>query len=154
MRVLLLNQAFYPDVVATAQYTSELACALVERGHEVTVIASARAYDSPEVRYPSSEVWSGVHIQQIWCTGFGKAAKWRRIVDFATYSISLLGRLLFVRRADVVVALTSPPWLSFLGAILVKARGGRLVYWVMDLNPDAAIAAGFLQESSAPARAL
>jgi len=43
MKFLLLNQTFYPDVMATSQYLSELAVRLVERGHEVTVITSRRA---------------------------------------------------------------------------------------------------------------
>ena len=48
MRITLINQAFYPDVVATGQYLTDFALALVERGHEVTVISSRRAYDVPE----------------------------------------------------------------------------------------------------------
>ena len=151
MRVLLLNQAFHPDVVSTAQHTTDLALALVERGHEVTVIASTRAYDSPSTRYPLQETWKGIEIRRIWATGFGKGAKWRRLADFSSFSLSCAGRLFRTRRHDVVVALTSPPWISFLAALLVRARGGRLVYWVMDLNPDAAIAAGWLKPSSAAA---
>lgn len=62
MRILLLNQAFYPDVVATAQHAADLAARLVEYGHEVTAIASRRAYDQPRDRFPASETWAGVRI--------------------------------------------------------------------------------------------
>ena len=154
MRVLLLNQAFYPDVVSTAQHTTDLALALAERGHEVTVIASTRAYDSPSTRYSLEETWNGIEIRRIWATGFGKKTKWGRVADFASFSLSCVWRLLWTRRQDVVVALTSPPWISFLAALLVRARGGRLVYWVMDLNPDAAIAAGWLKPGSVAANIL
>jgi len=47
LKILLLNQVFYPDVVATAQYLTELAAALRERGHAVTVVSSRRAYEHP-----------------------------------------------------------------------------------------------------------
>jgi colanic acid biosynthesis glycosyl transferase WcaI len=47
-------------------------------------------------------------------------------------------------RFDVVVALTSPPLISFLAALFVKLKGGKFCFWVMDLNPDEAIAAGWL----------
>ena len=40
MKFLLLNQTFYPDVVSTAQHLADLAVGLVERGHEVTVVAT------------------------------------------------------------------------------------------------------------------
>jgi colanic acid biosynthesis glycosyl transferase WcaI len=59
-----------------------------------------------------------------------------------------------LKRFDVVVALTSPPLISFLAALFVKLKGGRFCFWVMDLNPDEAIAAGWLHESSFVARLL
>jgi predicted nucleotidyltransferase len=52
MTVLLLNQAFHPDVVASGQYLMEIALRLVERGHEVTVVTNRRAYDHPERLFP------------------------------------------------------------------------------------------------------
>ena len=60
-------------------------------------------------------------------------------------------RLLTLGRFDLVVALTSPPLISFLAALFVKLKGGSLCFWVMDLNPDEAIAAGWLDERSATA---
>jgi hypothetical protein len=45
MKVLLLNQCFYPDVVATSQHLTDLAIELVKSGHQVTVLASRRGYD-------------------------------------------------------------------------------------------------------------
>ena len=63
-------------------------------------------------------------------------------------------RLLALRRFDLVVALTSPPLISFLAALFVKLKGGSLCFWVMDLNPDEAIAAGWLDERSATASLL
>ena len=55
MRILLLNQCFYPDVVSTAQHLTDLAVALAERGHSVTVVASRRGYDNPSKRFPACE---------------------------------------------------------------------------------------------------
>ena len=40
MRVLLLNQFFWPDSSATSQLLTDLARALVAEGHEVTAISS------------------------------------------------------------------------------------------------------------------
>jgi glycosyltransferase involved in cell wall biosynthesis len=62
--------------------------------------------------------------------------------------------LLTLRRFDVVVALTSPPLISFLAALFVKLKGGSFCFWVMDLNPDEAIAAGWLYEKSLTSRVL
>ncbi len=57
-------------------------------------------------------------------------------------------------RYDVVVALTSPPLISFLGSLFVKLKGGEFFFWVMDLNPDEAVAAGWLKQGSLMTRTL
>jgi glycosyltransferase involved in cell wall biosynthesis len=51
-------------------------------------------------------------------------------------------------KQDVVVAMTSPPLVSFIGAWFARLRGGRFYYWIMDLNPDEALAAGWLRPGS------
>jgi len=154
MKILLLNQCFYPDVVSTAQHASDLVAALAERGHEVTVVASTRAYDHPDVKFPSHEDWRGAHILRVPSLNLGKTAKWRRAANFASFFLTCMLRLLFMPRQDVVMALTSPPLISFLGALFAKLKGGQFVFWVMDLNPDEAVAAGWLSEHSAATRVL
>ncbi|MGA3087530.1 MAG: glycosyltransferase family 4 protein [Terriglobales bacterium] len=154
MKILILNQAFYPDVVSTAQHASDLAKALTETRHEVTVICSSRGYDDPGVRFPKRETWNAVNIIRVRSTGFGKASKWRRATDFATFMASCAARLWLLPRCDVIVAMTSPPLISFLASLAVPRRAGNLVFWSMDLNPDEAIAAGWLREQSIAARLL
>ncbi|HEY5909675.1 MAG TPA: glycosyltransferase family 4 protein, partial [Verrucomicrobiae bacterium] len=154
MRFLFINQAFYPDVMATGQYLADVAVALAGRGHEVTVIASRRGYDDPQRMFPKEEMWRGVRVLRVGSTGFGKAAKWRRAADFGSFLVLCVLRLARLPRADVIVALTSPPLISFVGAWLARLRGSRFVYWVMDLNPDEAIAAGWLRAGSLAARLL
>lgn len=148
MKFLLLNQTFYPDVMATGQYLQEVALDLVERGHEVTVITSQRAYDHPETGFPKSETWRGIRIYRVGSTAFGKTAKWRRATDFATFILCCSARLAVLPRPDAIVALTSPPLIAFVGACLAKLRRCRFFYWVMDFNPDEAVAAGWLRSDS------
>jgi len=154
LNILLLNQAFYPDVVATAQYASDLAGQLVERGHTVTVIASRRGYADPSLTFPWSETWRGVRILRCPASGFGKAARWRRALDFASFFVACAARAAVLSRFDAVVALTSPPMVSALGVVVARMNGARFIYWVMDLNPDEAIAAGWLKPTSRVTRAL
>ncbi|MFM7281835.1 MAG: glycosyltransferase, partial [Planctomycetia bacterium] len=44
LRVLLVNQVFWPDVAATAQHGHDLARSLVGHGHQVTALASRSIY--------------------------------------------------------------------------------------------------------------
>ena len=154
MKVLLLNQCFYPDVMATAQQLTDLAVGLVQEGHSVTVIASDRGYDDPTQRFARRETWNGVKIIRISSLTLGKQKRWHRAANFASFLANCAFRLLLSPRFDVVVALTSPPLISFLGALFVRLKGGKFFFWVMELNPDEAIAAGWLKPDSLVARVL
>ncbi|HEV8371334.1 MAG TPA: glycosyltransferase family 4 protein [Pyrinomonadaceae bacterium] len=154
MRFLLLNQCFYPDVVSTAQHLSDLAKELAARGHDVTVLTSDRGYDNPNNRFPRREEWNGIRIIRIPSLSLGKESKLRRALNFGSFLIVCALRLLTLHRFDVVIALTSPPLISFLASLFVAIKGGRFCFWVMDLNPDEAIAAGWLKEGSLTARLL
>jgi glycosyltransferase involved in cell wall biosynthesis len=154
LKFLLLNQCFYPDVVSTAQHLTDLAKELTARGHDVTVVTGDRGYDDPAVRFPRRERWKKITILRVPSLSLGKNSKWRRGLGFATFLASCAFRLLTLPRFDVVVALTSPPLISFLASLFVKLKGGRFCFWVMDLNPDEAIAAGWLRPDSTLARLL
>jgi len=154
LRILLLNQCFYPDVVSTAQHLTDLATELTARGHSVTVLTSDRGYDNYKLQFKRSEEWNGITILRIPSLSLGKENKWRRGLNFGSFLAMCAMRLLFLPRFDTVVALTSPPLISFLAALFVKVKGGRLCFWIMDLNPDEAIAAGWLTRDSWSARLL
>src|ERR1700746_290867 len=107
MTILILNQAFYPDVVSTGQHASDLAIALARAGHQVTVICNSRGYDDPTLRFQNREIWNGIKIVRVRSTGFGKNSKWRRAADFGTFLASCAYRLWSEQHFDVIVAMTS-----------------------------------------------
>jgi len=154
MNILLLNQFFYPDVASTAQHATDLARQLARRGHQVTLVASQRSYADPDVRFAAEEHWEGVRILRVPQTWLGKGARWRRAADFASFMAACAWRLLWMSRFDVVVAMTTPPLISFLAALFVRLKGGELHLWLMDLNPDQAVAAGWLKPGSTAHRLL
>jgi glycosyltransferase involved in cell wall biosynthesis len=153
-RIVILNQAFYPDVVSTAQHATDLALALADAGYAVTVVTGARAYDHPAQRFPQRENYREIEIIRVRSTAFGKTARWRRAADFATYLVNCALRIAFLRRCDLVIAMTSPPLISWLASLMVPLKARHLLFWAMDLNPDEAIAAGWLRERSLPGRVL
>ena len=90
------------------------------------MLASRRGYDDPATQYPARETWKGISIIRVPSLGLGKRSKWRRILDFASYWVSCVFRLALLPRFDVVVALTSPPLISFLGAIFARMKSAPL----------------------------
>jgi colanic acid biosynthesis glycosyl transferase WcaI len=144
MRILILNEYFYPDVASTAQHCADLARALAREGHEVTVVAGLRGYDARGKPLPREETWEGIRVLRVPSLGLGKTARWQRAAHFTSFLLACAWRLLWLRPFDAVVAMTSPPLFSFLAALFTRFKRGRLCVWVMDLNPDEAVAAGWL----------
>lgn len=148
MKILFINQTFYPDPSATSQQLSDLTAELAGRGHHVTVITGDHGYDDPSVSFCLKEVYRGVEVRRIRYSRFGKKGKWGRLADALSFHVSLLARLTVTPRQDAVIALTSPPLVSFPALIFCLIRRMPLVQWLMDLNPDEAVAAGWLSASS------
>ena len=148
MKILFLNQSFYPDVVSSAQHLADLASGLAARGHDVTVITARRAYDDPGTVFKRQEHWRGVRVIRLSCPGLGKTAKWRRTIDAASFMLLAFLRLSILPRADLIVALTSPPLVGIVGLVIARLQKARFVQWAMDLNPDEAFAAGWLPRDS------
>jgi glycosyltransferase involved in cell wall biosynthesis len=154
MKILLLSQVFYPDIVSVAQHLADLGADLSTAGHEVTVLCSSRGYDNPATRFPPNDIWKGIRIWRVPVWGLGKKSSIRRIVSFASFFVTSSAALMFMPKQDVVVVVPPPPLLSVMAAIFVRLRGGRLLYWNMDLNPDEAIAAGWMKPDSLAAQIL
>lgn len=158
LRIVLLNQAFYPDVVATAQMGKDLADALVERGHEVIAIASRSIYGKAGATLPRRESLRApggtIDIRRVGFSLFGKRGTLTRLLDFGFFYILAAFRLLTLPRCDIVVGFSTPPYIAMLGLLARLFRGSRCVYWAMDLYPDVPVAFGMLRSGAPHTRLL
>ncbi len=143
-RILLLNQAFWPDVVATAQHADDLARYLTRHGDDVTVVASRAIYGERGSTLPRHEVREGITIHRVGWQLFGKRGITPRLFDFTLFYLAAAWQCLFIRKHDVVVCFTTPPFIALVGVMLKWIKGTRLVYWTMDLYPEVAGAAGLM----------
>lgn len=148
IRVLLLNQYYWPDVAATAQLLTDMAETLVARGHEVHVVCSRGGYGGGSVRLAQEELRNGVQIHRVAATGLGRKRMLHRICDYATFFSTALARCLALPRMDVCVALTTPPFVGSIGAAYKRLRGAALVLWTMDMYPEIAAAMGVVRPTS------
>ena len=120
MRFLFLNQYGPPDPVPTARLLGELAAHLRGRGHEVEILSQTQSYQGRPAR------------------GGGRL---RRELG-ALLAIGRAGWGAKGSRPDVVLALSSPPGLLVLAALLAIRHRARLAHWAMDLYPELAAALG------------
>ncbi|MBL8112364.1 MAG: glycosyltransferase family 4 protein [Acidobacteria bacterium] len=152
VRILFLNQYYWPDEAATAQLLFDLVEAAAGQGHEVVVVASDRSYASGTTRYPRREERGSVRIRRVAATAFGRGSRLGRVVDYVTYLGGALVACLAGPRPAVVVGLSTPPILGALAVVVAKLRGAKSCYWAMDVYPDVAFALGALREGSLAGR--
>jgi len=152
--LLFVNQHYLPDVAATGQCLADLAEHLVAEGYRVDVLAGRPRAGAGQAAVPIEEVMNGVRVRRVSTTAFGRRTHIGRIVDYASFYVAVLVKLLFGQRYDGVVFLTTPPLISLVGRIARAIRGQHYGIWSMDLHPEAELAAGMLREHSLAARAL
>jgi colanic acid biosynthesis glycosyl transferase WcaI len=153
VRLLILNQFFYPDHSATSQLMTDLAESLVGRGFEVTALSGRGRYNGGG-RLAPREDYKGVRVERAWTTSFGKGSVVGRLADYFTFYLGAAWKLLVLPRHDVVMALTTPPLINLLALLACRLKGIRLAALVQDVYPDVGIALGAFGEGGISARAL
>lgn len=155
-RALILYHYLYPDDVVSAALFSELSAGLAARGWEVEARACNRGCRHGDVTYPTNDVWKNVLLHRTWRPGFDQSRGIGRMLN-AAWMIAAWGLIAFERSSkfDVLVVGTDPV-LSVIVAPLWKAVRPdlRLVHWVHDLYPEAAVADGLINENGLFAKAL
>ncbi len=143
MHILFINRSFHPDVEATGQLLTEL-CVDLARHHQVTVIAGQPNFvaTEPGAGLVRREEYQGVTILRVRNARFSKNSLTGRALGLLSYLLLASWAGLFVRRPDVVVVETDPPFLGPLGALLKLWHRCRLVYYLQDLFPEVGLALG------------
>lgn len=154
MQFLLLNQFYPPDPAPTGWYLHGLARELVRRGHQVKVLCSRRSYDGKD-SFPRWEILDGVEVSRLAATGFGRRGFVGKMADYGSFYGSLATHLLLDRSGpDLILSLTTPPYISLLGKAAAAQRGCRHAHWIMDLYPDVMFAHRAEQEDGFVSRLL
>ncbi len=140
MKILFLNQFFWPDSSATSQQLTDLATGLAHRGHDVHVLCSQGGY----AEMKSLGEAPPVTVHRVAAMPFARG-KLGRILSYASFYPLALARALTLPHMDVVVSLTTPPLLSLVGSVVKALRGSRHYIWEQDIYPDVAVNLGVIK---------
>jgi colanic acid biosynthesis glycosyl transferase WcaI len=150
-RIIIISQFFGPDQSAVGQFLADFVDGAAAAGHDVSVIcgiddyagdAAARSSDQRKKPESAAEFLTGggaIRIARVRTAAFSQS-KMRKLLSYATFYAGAVWRALSIVRPDVVVTLTAPPGLAWIGWLAQRVRGCRHVAWEMDLYPDIAIA--------------
>ncbi len=136
MRLCLLNQFYAPDISPTAQLATSLIEHRAARGDECTVVCGSGGYADAEDARPLDP---SVRVRRVWAPGLGRSSVVARGWTYTTYVLAALWTLLRMPRQDVVIAMTTPPFVYLVAmAHKLRRRDTRVILWSMDVYPEVA----------------
>lgn len=143
--LLMYTNYFYPEVATTGQILTELAEGLSET-FDVTVVCEVPSYAMPlEDKYKTQkyyfEEYKGLKVVRVRVPEVNKQSKKSRIKYILSYFFNCIGATRKLGKFDLVFTVTQPPVLGgILGVIGKRITGGKLMYQIMDFNPEQTIA--------------
>ena len=149
MRILFINQFYWPDAAATGQLLTDVTRVLADAGHQVEVICAKGSYAAVDVVDDPPPVT--VHRLEGLPFSHGKVS---RVLSYLSFYLACLWKTLRMPKPDLVITMTTPPLLVAIGALLERFRGVRHMVWAMDLFPQSFVDLGILPAGSPIIRAL
>ncbi|HSZ55872.1 MAG TPA: glycosyltransferase family 4 protein [Tepidisphaeraceae bacterium] len=152
MRLTLINQFYVPDLSPTAHLCASLAEHRAALGDRVTVVTGRAGYLGAMGQATDDGL---VDVRRIWTTQLGSRTKARRFIDWITFYISALKEAASLPPQEVVIAMTTPPFIAWAGALhkMLNPRT-RLILWNMDCWPDTAERLNMIRTGGLASRAL
>ncbi|OOQ57079.1 WcaI family glycosyltransferase [Mucilaginibacter pedocola] len=153
-QILLLSHNFSPEPIGIGKYNGEMLSWLVSRGYDCTVVTTFPYYPFWKVQEPYTNRWykkevtynekSGATLTVYRCPSYIPAdptGKQRALQDFSfwvTKFFMVFKLILFNKKFDLIITVAPPFHLAYLGLLLKKFTGGKLLYHIQDMQIEAA----------------
>ncbi len=147
MRILIVTQYFWPENFRI----NDLALALVDKGHEVTVLTglpnypSGRIFDGYGWFRPGREGYHGVDVMRVPLVPRGRGGGVNLAVNYGSFAFfaSLLAPVRCRDDYDIIFVFEPSPITVCLPALVLKGlKKVPLILWVQDLWPESLSATG------------
>jgi len=153
-KILLISHNFSPEPIGIGKYNGEMLSWLVNRGYDCTVITTFPYYPFWKVQEPYTNHWykkeviynekSGATLTIYRCPSYipsDPTGKQRAIQDFSfwvTKFFMVFKLILFKQKFDLIITVAPPFHLAYLGLMLKRFSGGKLLYHIQDMQIEAA----------------
>jgi glycosyltransferase involved in cell wall biosynthesis len=148
-KLLLYTNFFYPEVVSIGQILTELAEGLSQY-FRITVITAVPCYvlGKADMEYKKKrfyfENYKGIDLIRVRVPEYPKKNKINRVRYILSYFFNAVLITFKLGRQDIVFTTSQPPVLGGLLGVSGKwITKGKLVYQIMDFNPEQTVAAGY-----------
>jgi len=147
-RLWFMSELYWPEDRSTGFYITAIAESCASK-LPVGVICSQPTYDANGTQRPPMEIKSGVAIYRTLNSRFNKNNLALRLINVLTTCLSagFIG-LRKIRRDEVIVCVTNPPFLPLVAWLICAFRRCKYVILVHDVYPGILAAAGTVKRES------
>ncbi len=144
----ILSEVFYPEETGTGYYITQIAEHLA-LSRQVSALCAQPSYSRAGVKAPPSEWHRGVHIFRCPSLILHQRHVLTRLARMVSITLSILAAGLWrIRRGDEILAVTNPPSVPVLAAILSFVLRVPYSLMVHDVYPDIVAACGLTSRES------
>lgn len=145
MKILIINQYFYPDQTALSQIITDLTNGLSERAISFEIICSK--FSQVQLNEKNHLINMNIRVSAVGGTHFGKSMVIGRMIDYLSFYFFAILSAWKTKKVDVVMTTTAPPLIGLLGVLVKKLQKCKFVYNVQDLYPQTAIELNVLKNT-------
>jgi glycosyltransferase involved in cell wall biosynthesis len=148
-RILIISQYFWPENFKI----NDIAKALIERGHEVSVLTGKPNY--PDGRFYKNysyfnknfEIWNEIKIYRSFMTPRGQGKGLMLFLNYFTFAFFSSIRVFFIKNQfeKILIFEPSPITVGIPGIVSKMKFKAPIYFWVQDLWPESLTAAGGLK---------
>jgi glycosyltransferase involved in cell wall biosynthesis len=152
MRVLILSQWYYPEPVPKPQ---ELAEALAEKGHSVSVITGypnypeGKLYEGWKIKFRQHETINDIPVTRTYEYPYHGKNPLKRMFNYISFMLSAPFGLIGTKKFDVIYVWHPPLTVGVAAWVIARLRRVPFVYDVQDIWPDSVVMSGMMKEGFA-----
>ena len=147
IRLLVINQYFYPDLASTGLYATDICEGFSKNGFDVYVVTGEPSYSVNSPNAPSFEILNGVKVHRVSLGNVkGREANKTRFIGYIRFlkgARKIARSLLKSNKFNIILTFHNPPFVGFLGALLAKKYKTKFIYIPYDIHPDILVATGW-----------
>lgn len=143
--ILIISNYYPPEKGAAANRIEQLALKLHQNNYRVSVVCPLGNYPKGELfpeykgKFSVTENRDNITVKRLWIYPSVSKNIFVRIVSVVSFSLCLLGYLLFRKTPKKVVVQSPPLLLSFLSVLVLSLKNKKIILNISDLWPLAAI---------------
>ncbi len=146
----IINQFFYPDVDANAQFAYDLAKGLIKKGFKVRVVCQRglKFRRDTEEKAKNIEKINGIEIHRLPDAFSHKNLSMKFLRHLLFYFFLFLKLLSFTSKNSKLLVISNPPFSAFIAAILKPFKQYKYFFMIQDVYPDAMASYGIIKNIS------